>query len=404
MFNPLDPEFRRDPYPYYHALRAADPVHHSQLFQGWVLSRHADVWNVLRDARFSVDRSDSDPVRSSPLPPIREEFRELSDALRRVMMFLDPPDHTRMRRIVAKAFTQTGMKHRRASAQRTADELFDAAAERDEIDFIEAIAYPLPVIVIAEMLGVPAADRAAFKRWSDHLGALLDPFVQPEVFERALHSAREMHRFFLDVFAERRARPGDDLVSVLATAEDETGRLTDAELFSTCALLLGAGHLTTTNLLGNAVWALAQHPGERERLRRQPELIGSAVEEFLRYDSPLQATARVATAAYPIGDTVIAAGDFVILLQGAANRDAAEFPNPDALDVGRADNRHVSFGQGIHHCLGAELARLNTQITIGTLLRRFPDWAVACDEPARKPNVVSRGFVSLPIQLRSRRE
>ena len=399
MFNPLDPEYRRDPYPHYHALRAADPVHRSELFQGWVLSRHADVWSVLRDPRFSVDRSQMDPVRSTPLPPIRAEFRDLSDALRRVMMFLDPPDHTRMRRLVGKALVQISMKTRHARIQQLVDELFDAAAERAEIDFIEAFAYPLPVVVIAEILGVPAAERDAFKRWSDSLGALLDPFVLPAVFERALVSAREMHRFFLDVFADRRVHARDDLVSVLVAAEDDGGKLSESELFSTCALLLGAGHLTTTNLLGNAVWALSQYPDERRRLQRCPELIGSAVEEFLRYDGPLQATARIATDRYPIDDKTIEAGDFVILLLGAANRDPMEFRDPDRLHIARPENRHVTFGQGIHHCLGAELARLNSQISLNTLLRRFPDWALTCEAPDLKPNLVSRGLATLPLTL-----
>jgi cytochrome P450 len=399
LFNPLEPAYRHDPYPYYHALRAADPVHRSELFQAWVLSRHADVWNVLRDPRFSVDRRHIDPVRSSPLPQIAAEFSELSDALRRVMMFLDPPDHTRMRRLVGRAFVQVGMKNRQASVQRHVDELLAGAAGRGEVDFVEAFAYPLPVIVIAEILGVPPSQRAAFKAWSDSLGALLDPFVPPAVFERALDSAREMHRFFAAQFAERRAHPRDDLISALVAAEDAGGRLTESELFSTCALLLGAGHLTTTNLLGNALWALTANPDQRRRLESRPELIGTAVEEFLRYDGPLQATARIALERCPIGDRTIEKGDFVILLLGAANRDPAEFHDPDRLDVGRPDNRHVTFGGGMHHCLGADLARLNSQISLTTLLRRYRNWTVTADTPDLKPNLVSRGPASLPLAL-----
>jgi cytochrome P450 len=307
-----------------------------------------------------------------------------------------------MRRLVGRAWVQTGMKNRRVHVQKIVDDLFDELTERGEVDFVEHFAYPLPVIVIAEILGVPPAERAAFKRWSDDLGGLLDPFVSPDKFDRAQNSAHEMYVFLLDIFAKRRAEPRDDLVSVLVAAEDEAGKLTDSELYSTCALLLGAGHLTTTNLMGNALWALWQNPDERGRLGRDPQLAASAVEEFLRYDGPLQATGRIASADYPIGEKTIRAGDFVVVLMGAANRDPAEFPDPDRLDIGRADNRHVTFGQGIHHCLGADLARLNTQVSLTTLLRRFPDWSITDDAPPRKPNVVSRGFVSLPLSLGTR--
>jgi cytochrome P450 len=377
-------------------------VHRSALFDTWLLSRHADVCAVLRAPCFSVDRSRTDPLRSAPLPSIAAEFADVAHALRRVMMFLDPPEHTRMRWIVAKAFQEAGMRNRRPRIQRIVDELLDAAAEHGEIDFIAEFAYPLPVIVIAEILGLPPSEREAFKRWSDDLGALLDPGLGPEAFQRALNSVRELHQFFADVIAERRTRPRSDLLSVLLAAEDESGKLNDSQLFSTCALLLGAGHLTTTNLMGNALWALWRHPGERRRLEQHPELIRTAVDEFLRYDGPLQATGRVATAAYPIEDKTIQPSDFVVLLLGAANRDPAEFADPDRLDVGRSPNRHVAFGQGIHHCLGRDLARLNTGIAIHALLRRFPEWVVTREEPPRKRNVVSRGFASLPLALGGR--
>jgi len=401
MFDPLDPDHLRDPYPNYHALRAADPVHRSEVFESWLLSRHADVRSVLRAPCFSVDRSRTDPLGSAPLPPIAAEFADIAQALRRVLMFLDPPEHTRMRRLVAKAFHEAGMNGRRPRIQRIVEELLDAASEREEIDFIAEFAYPLPVIVIAEILGLPISEGAAFKRWSDDLGALLDPTLGREAFERCVNSVRDLHRFFSEVLSERRKRPRSDLVSALLAAEDASGRLTDSQLFSTCVLLLGAGHLTTTNLMGNALWALWRHPGERRRLGAHPELMRTAVEEFLRYDGPLQATGRLATAPYPIEDKTIQPGDFVVLLLGAANRDPAEFPDPDRLDVGRAPNRHVAFGQGIHHCLGKDLARLNTKIALQAFLHRFPEWVVTC-EPPRKRNVVSRGLASLPVALGGR--
>jgi cytochrome P450 len=250
------------------------------------------------------------------------------------------------------------------------------------------------VIVIAEILGVPASERAVFKRWSEEIGALLDPFVTPEALERGMKSAVEMQRFFFEIFADRRARPRDDLVSALVAVEERGDVLSESELFATCALLLGAGHQTTTNLLGNALWALAENPDERHRLQVHPELMDSAVEEFLRHGSPVQVTARVATGDYRIDGKRIEKGDFVILALGAANRDPTVFREPDRLDLTRAPNPHVSFGQGIHFCLGAPLARMEAQIALDTLLRRFPAFEVPCETPQWKPTAVSRGLAS----------
>jgi cytochrome P450 len=399
-YNPLDPEHRRDPYPRYHALRAEDPVHWSDLFQGWVLTRHADVVAVLRAPHFSVDRTRTNLIRNAPIPPVREEHRKLAEALKRVLVFLDPPDHTRIRALVSDAFTNEMVKKRRGRIQKIVDELLDEAARREEMDWIKEFAYPLPVTVIAEVLGVPPEERALFKRWSDNLGALLDPFVAPDVLDQAMRSASDMHAFFLEVFEDRRARPRDDLVSALVAAERGGDKLSKWELYATCVVLLGGGHLTTTNLLGNAVWALAQNPEERRRLQAHPELIRTAVDEFLRYDCPVQVTARVATEAHRIDGKTLAEGDLVILVLGAANRDPAVFRDPDRLDISRQENRHVAFGQGIHHCLGRLLARSEIEIAISTLLRRFPDFVVTCEVPERKQTVVSRGLASLPLALR----
>ncbi len=396
-FNPLDPAHREDPYPRYHALRTADPVHWSDLFQAWVLTRHADVARVLRGAGFSVDRTRFDTARHASLPPVREEFHEIAEALKRVLIFLDPPDHTRIRNLVVKAFTPRIVATKHARVQGRVDELLDAGARDGGLDWVRDFANALPVMVIAEILGVPAARHAAFKRWADDLGALLDPFITAEVFDRAMGSALEMHDFFQETFADRRARPRDDLVSALVAVEERGDTLKRMELFTTCAILLGGGHQTTTNMLGNAVWALEENPGERRRLRENPGLIGSAVEELLRYDSPIQLTVRLARADFPAGGKVIGRGDFVILGLGAANRDPAEFSEPDRLDLGRAPNRHLAFSHGIHLCPGAHLARLEIQTALGTLLRRFPDFRVTGAPPERKPTVVSRGLVSLPL-------
>ncbi|MGI9592047.1 MAG: cytochrome P450 [Myxococcota bacterium] len=401
-FDPFAPGYSQNPYPQYHALRAADPVHRSDLFDGWVLTRHRDVFGALRAPGFSVDRSATDPVQNVPLPRIREEFRDVSEGLRRVLMFVDPPDHTRIRRLVRQVFGHREMWAHRARIQALADTFCEGLLERGpDVDWIRDLAYPLPVMVIAEVLGVPSSEGEAIKGWSDDLGALLDPYVPPEKFEHALKSAQEMYDFLMEVFDARTRKPRDDLISHLLHHEDPgTGqRLTRQEIFSVAALILGAGHLTTTNLLGNAVWALGEHPEERRRLTREPRLIARAVEEFLRYDAPLQATARLATAPHRIDDKTIEPGDFVVVLMGAANRDPARFPDPDRLDFRRRGIVHASFGQGIHLCLGRTLARLEIEVVIGTLLRRFPGFEIACDVADRKPNVVSRGLRSLPLQL-----
>lgn len=398
LLDPLDPRHLADPYPSYHRLRALEPVHRSERFACWILTRHADVLALLCDPRTSVTRQSEDQVSNTAFPEIRPESKPLADAFRQVLMFLDPPAHTRVRALVSKAFTPARVARYRPRIQETIDALLADAARRGAMDLIHDFAYPLPATVIAGILGVPPEERDVFKRWSDDLGALLDPMVPPHVAERAQQSAREMWDFLHDVFRERRSRPREDLVSALVAVEEQGVGLSETELFATCALLLGAGHLTTTNLLGNAVWALLQNPGERRRLQQNPALLATAVDEFLRYDSPTQVTARRATADIAVGGKTIAAGDFVVLALGAANRDPEVFPEPDRLDLGRSPNRHLTFGAGAHYCLGSKLARTEAQMAIGSLLRRFPAFKQD-GEAERKTGIVSRGLASLPLRL-----
>jgi len=398
-FDPLDADHLRDPYSRYRALREADPVHWSDLYQGWVLTRHADVVGVLRSAGFSVDRTRMRVVQHSLLPLVREEFSDLVEALKRVLILLDPPDHTRIRNLVSKAFTPRVVRDHAPRVQKLVEDLLDEASAKNDIDWIADFAYPLPVMVIAEILGVPPTSHASLKRWSDDLGALLDPLVSPELFERGMRSGREMRDFFNEIFEERRATPRGDLVSALVAAEEEGEKLSGPELFATCVVLLTGGHLTTTNLLGNALWALEQNPGERDRLRADPGLMATALEEFLRYDPPIQVTARVATEAHRIDGKTIGAGELAIVVIGAANRDPLVFPNPDRLDLARKDNPHVSFGQGIHACIGSHLARYQIGAALQAFLRRFPRYRVREGGAGRTPTVVSRGFEKLPVTL-----
>lgn len=392
-FNPLLPEHQRDPYPGYRALRAEEPVHWSPLLEGWVLTRHADVAAVLRDPRFKVGRGDGELIRGSPFPMVRPELRPVVDALTHTLLFTDPPVHTRLRALVARAFTARLVDGHGARIQALVDDLLDAIEEQGRLDLVRDLALPLPLTVIAEVLGVPTADRGELNRWSEDVGEPLDPFVSPEAFERAQASALEMYAYFREVFAARRRRPHEDLVSALIAAGD----LDEVELFALCALLIGAGHLTTTNFLGNAVHAILAHPDERRRLADDPGLIGSALEECLRYESPVQMTARVAGERVVLGGRTVVAGDFLVLLLGAANRDPAAFPDPDRLDLGRRGHEHLAFSSGIHACLGARLARLEGRVAVATLLRRFPDLELIDGPPAWKPVVVSRGLVTLPL-------
>ena len=397
-YNPLLAEHRRDPYPLYRALRAEDPVHFHELLQVWILTRHADVSAVLRDPRFSADRSKI-RIEALRLPPVREELREIAAALERTMLFADPPAHTRLRNLVSKAFTPRVIEAYRGRIREIVDELLEPAASARRLDVIRDLAYPLPITVIAEILGVPAEDRAAFKRWSDDLAMLLDPFVPAPVFARAQESAREMYLYLGEVFAERRRHPQQDLVSRLVLAEERGDLLSESELFAVCALVLGGGHETTTNLIGNGVLSLLRHPEQRGRLQRDARLMETAIDELLRYESPTQFTGRTATADCELGGKRIAAGDFVVLALGAANRDPAEFAAPERLDVGRRENRHLAFGFGIHSCLGGRLACLEASIAISALLSRFPDLQPEDDEPQWYPSIVSRGLTTLPVRF-----
>jgi cytochrome P450 len=333
---------------------------------------------------------------------MNDDIQPIAQALRKVLVFLDPPDHTRIRKLVARVFTPRMVEGHRARIDTLIRQLLDPMQQLSRPDWIRDFANPLPQIVIAEILGVPASERHAFKEWSDRLGALLDPGVSPETFEAGMKAAREVHDFLRGLFALRRRRPARDLVSDLVGIREQGDRLSESELFATCVVLLGAGHLTTTNLLGNAVWALLENPAERQRLRERRVAMETAVEELLRYDSPIQATARRATGAFQVGGRRIAEDDVLILLLGAGNRDPAVFTDPERLDLGRVENPHLSFSQGIHYCLGAHLARLEAGLALRQLLDRFPDFELAA-APERKNGVVSRGLASLPLSLREPR-
>ena len=393
FFNPMDPEFVADPYPMYHRLRSEDPVHRSPL-GFWVLTRYEDVVAVLRDHRFAKEAIASFVAQKLGV--------ELTAGIGISMLDRDPPDHTRLRSLVSKAFTPRVVDGLRPRIQEIVDELLDRAEDRHAMDLIEDFAYPIPVVVICEMLGVPVEDHERFRGWSLDLARGLDAAMlgpQSDVAQRAMTSRRALSEYFRELIAVRRDAPRADLLSALIAAEEAGDKLSEHELLATCILLLVAGHETTVNLLGNGTLALLRHPDQLRLLRENPGMIGGAIEELLRYDGPVQRTARVPSVDAVVAGHKIGAGEMVMPFIGAADRDPAHFPDPDRLDLARADNRHVAFGMGIHFCLGAPLARLEGQIAINTLVQRFPKLALATDRPQYRQSLTLRGLTSLPVAL-----
>jgi cytochrome P450 len=391
-FNPMDPAFVADPYPTYHRLRAEDPVHHSPL-GFWVLTRYDDVVAALRDPRLA---------KEAIAAFVAARFGAPIPALGLSMLDRDPPDHTRLRSLVSKAFTPRVVEGLRPHIQQIVDGLLAGVAEAGSMDLVEEFAYPLPVIVICEMLGVPVADQERFKAWSLDIARSLDTIMLPpdsDVGRRGVAARHGLADYFRELIAERRAKPRADMLSALIAAEEAGDKLNENELLATCILLLVAGHETTVNLLSNGTLALLRNPDQLRRLRENPALIGTAVEELLRYDGPVQRTARIPSEDMTIAGRKIAAGEMVMPFLGAADRDPAQFPEPDRLDIGRKDNRHIAFGLGIHFCLGAPLARIEGQIAINALVKRFPKLALATETPEFRQSLTLRGLKSLPLSF-----
>ena len=395
----LSPERSQNPYPFYARLLREAPVHFSEPWGTWVITRHADVNAAFRDMRLSSARTG---MYSQEMP--EEIVRKLEPMARNMgswLLFHDAPAHTRLRSLINKAFTPRMVEALRPRIQALVEELLDAARGKERMEVISELANPLPVIVIGEMLGLPRQDWRKLKQWSDKLAALIGT-GRPTLaeVEGALGAILEFEDYFRPLLAQRRIQPGPDLLSALAQAEEQGNLLTEQEVLSTCTLVLFAGHETTTNLIGNGLLALLRHPEQWELLRGAPELLPDAVEELLRYDSPVQFTNRMAAVDLELGGHTLRKGDRVMLLIAAANRDPAQFQDPDRLDVRRKELRHQSLGMGPHYCVGAALARVEAQETFAALMRRFPRMQVAPGvSPEWADNVGFRGLKSLPVVL-----
>ncbi|MCX7961445.1 MAG: cytochrome P450 [Burkholderiales bacterium] len=397
---PESPEFRRDPYPMLARLRAEDPVHWSPRLKGWVLTRYDDVRAALLDARLSSDRLR--PFFAALAGEEAARIAHLARYLSLWMVFRDPPDHTRLRRLAGRVFSLAAMSAMRPAVEALVERLLDRLDGRREIDFVADFAGPLPALVVMAMLGVPEEELARVKRLSDELALFIGSArTEGGKYARAERAAAEMADFFAALIAERRRAPGADLLSALVRLEHEGDRLGEDELLATCILLLFAGHETTTNLLANGLAALLRFPGEMAKLRAQPALAPRAVEELLRYDGPSIAQVRVVAVAHELRGRRLAAGERVFLMLNAANRDPEVYDEPDRLRLERGGPAHLAFGFGPHLCLGFPLARLEAQVAIPAVLRRWREIALAVPEEAIEwhDSLVFRGMTRLPLAV-----
>ena len=393
LYHLLDPDVLGNPYPLFHRLRSEDPVHWDPFLHTWVVTRYADVLEVLHT--FSAERTHTpDKLNAMGLA----ELSPIAQLMVKQMLFMDPPQHTRLRKLASHAFTPSRVAALRSHIREITSRLLDTVERAGRMDIIKDLAEPLPAIVTAEMLGVPVEDHDQLKGWSANFAEMLGNFQHnPESAPRMLRTVQNMTTYFADAIREQRSDPREGLVHSLMTAEVDGDRLSDEEIVATCIVTMVGGQETTTNLIGNGVLTLLRHPEELERLHSDLSLVPSAVEEMLRYESPSQHTGRLAPSDRELGGKFIRNRQAVMAVMAAANRDPERFPDPDRFDIGRKDNRHLAFGYAAHFCFGAALARIEGQEAFDALLRRMPDLRL---EPGRlewRNNLGLRGVTSLNV-------
>ena len=395
LFHLLDPEVLANPYPLYHRLRSEDPVHWDPYLHAWVVTRYADVVHVFQ--RFSADRTPT-PEQLTALG--LTALTPLAEVMVLQMLFLDPPNHGRVRGLASKAFTARRVEVLRSHIQDITNNLLDAVQDKGRMDVIADLAYPLPAIVTAEMLGVPTSDWQQLTAWSADFAQVLGNFQHnPDRAPRVIKSLQEMSAYFRAAIKEQRKNPRDGLIHAYMTAEVNGDRFTEDEVVANTIVTMVGGQETTTNLIGNGVLTLLRHPDQLERLKQDMSLIPSAVEELLRYESPSQHTARLAPDDVVLGGKTIHKRQAVIAVMGAANRDPERFPDPDKLDLGRQDNRHVAFAWASHFCFGAPLARIEGQTAFATMLKRMPNLKLEPGPITWRENLGLRGLTALPVSF-----
>jgi hypothetical protein len=398
-FNPFLPEFNNDPYPTYERLRSEDPIHWSFLDM-WVLTRYRDVKAVLCDPRF----------RSNPVPKrVKEKGKylqhqqkpknldSLAQTSSKFIGFLDPPDHTRLRELFSKAWSFRLGEGLHSEIQEIVDELIDNIRNKGVMDIISDFASPLPVILAGRILGVPDESYEKLHQWSNDLSLLFEPLVSLDEYEYLNQVSLEFTDYFRDLILERQNNPKDDLISTLISAKNQGRKLNEEDLLSLCMMVIVTATGTSQSFLGNSMLALLNHPDQLEKLKREPSIIQSAVEELLRYDSPVQQTFRIATEDVEISGQKIQAGQMVLVSLGAANRDPSKFSDPDRLKLTRRENKHLAFADGIHHCLGAYLSRVEGQIAINTLIQNLPEMKRVEKKTEWRKNMTLRMMKTLPV-------
>lgn len=395
FYNPMEPSYVRDPYPMLHRMREEDPVHFFPPAGSWFLTRYEDIWNLMRDPRALSLPAEQMSIGTGNA----QKEGPFQRAMRKWLVLLNPPDHTRLRTLLNKSFTPRVIGKLDSHVLEIADELLDSALQKRDVDLMREFTNPLPLLVIAGQLGIPREDRPRFKQWSDAIAYAMDPIHGYAHRDEGDRATLEMFAYLRQVAEDRKKNPRDDLLSLMLSAEEAGDRLSMDELLSTTMLLLFAGNETTTGLLGNSIAALLSNRDEEALLRERPELMQSAVEEFLRYETPTHTTGRVLGADMEIGGKHVPKGARLICILGAANRDPAVFEDPDILDVRREDNRHLAFGTGHHFCLGNHLARLEARIALSRLLERTKHFELTERHIEWRATVALRGPKALPMRL-----